>query len=166
MVRAKEKTMKEKGGKAKRQQTDAALTANFPRHPLHTEGHFPSAKKSKIDGKRTDLDRKKHFPPLFCSIGCAEAEEVAQRRVSTSPGTYAKIPAAPHETRGLAGIFGIYTLQAAVQDIGQMVSCCWRAACAFSYSSLSATTMRANSRRPVPAGMRWPQMTFSFMPSK
>ena len=40
------------------------------------------------------------------------------------------------------------------------------AAWAFSYSSLSATTMRSNSRRPVPAGMRCPQMTFSFMPSR
>ena len=39
-------------------------------------------------------------------------------------------------------------------------------ATSFSYSSASQTTILLNSRRPVPAGMRWPQMTFSFMPSR
>ena len=86
MVRAEEKTMKEKGGKAKRQQTDAALTANFPRHPLHKEGRLPSAQNSKIDGKCTDLDRKKHFSPFWGSTGRAEAEETApQRRMDACP---------------------------------------------------------------------------------
>ena len=34
------------------------------------------------------------------------------------------------------------------------------------YSSASATTRLENSRRPVPAGIKWPQITFSFIPSK
>ena len=42
-------------------------------------------------------------------------------------------------------------------------SCC--ASCA-SYSSLLPTTRLRNTGRPVPAGMRCPVMTFSFMPSR
>ena len=34
-----------------------------------------------------------------------------------------------------------------------------------SRSLVEVTTRRWYSRRPVPAGIRWPQMTFSFMPS-
>ena len=34
-----------------------------------------------------------------------------------------------------------------------------------SYSSFEPTTIFSNSRCPVPAGIKWPQITFSFIPS-